>query len=245
MGGLKERVKRNSSILNEIERQEVEDLQNQRWLEQKFTSSLTRSGSLGSNRSRKSVQSSSKDSDDSNFIKPTAPAKPPRSGRSSSTGSKDSKDSKRIVVTQRESSENVFEEETESAETENPYTIIATPAGAPEPPPVVELVVDELPKIRLRLLGAQRRRQVATITSDEERVEEFKLKTMWKLPGDELCHRRPPLRTTRPSLALHYQRLRSMRHKCGSKGDRNSILSSITLLRNNTLPCSHMKYHYY
>ena len=148
--GLKERVKRNSSILNQIERQEVEDLQNQRWLEQKFTSSLTRSGSLGSNRSHKSVQSSSKDSDDSNFKKPTAPAKPPRSGRSSSTGSKDSKDSKRIVVTQRESSENVFEEETENGETENPYTIIATPAEATEPPPAVEPVVDELPKIQLR-----------------------------------------------------------------------------------------------
>ena len=134
----------------------MEELNNQRWLEKKISgpnNSLTRSGSLGSNRSYKSAQSS-KGSDELLMRKPIAPAKPPRSARSSSTGSKDSKETKKIVLNQQESStesDAVFDKENPD---ENPYTIIATPPP-PTPPaqriePMIEPVIEELPRIQLR-----------------------------------------------------------------------------------------------
>jgi len=79
---LEEREKRNSNILNEMKQQEVDELSNQKWLEKKVSgpnNSLSRSGSLGSNRSLRSAQSS----DDTGIKKPVAPAKPPRSTRTS------------------------------------------------------------------------------------------------------------------------------------------------------------------
>jgi hypothetical protein len=151
--GLEYLEKRNSNILNEIDRQETEQRNNQRWLAGQI-SSLTRSGSLGSNRSLKSGVSAK--SEATSLGKPVAPAKPPRSTRSSSSSSS-IKESKNLILVQDEKSENpVFEQE-------DPYTTIAAHSSGSSTrdtinedtipskrDTIIQPLMEEMPKIQLK-----------------------------------------------------------------------------------------------